>query len=417
MEKLPTMFIGSSSEGKEVAEYWQAALEQHCDSDVWDQHIFQPGNETLNGLLDASRRYDFATLVLSPDDLTDKRGTSSYSPRDNVIFELGMFLSTLGRERVFILKKTGQSLHLPSDLLGSNLLQYSDRKTVNLRAQLNPPALKARESMEKLGRRVMGTNLATIDPDPLRFASDLTAGLSNGAAGIRVSVADPDAQLHWRGNLLAVLAEQFMTRCSDAYAIWLRPKGPDSPLEPFLYRNLPDNYEHYSFHRDEGLAGRVWSRGIAAAHSASAPHPWWMFREGCENTTYLCAPVGDAGRSGGVLAVGSDSGFAVEKTDATFVQLLASLLASSLDDTRADERRILRDRLAHLNATLEPYTASRPAHRREVKIHDLIVAAAQTLLIADPFIAALETLEGDLESGSVTCGTLRMNLAQIGAVL
>ena len=47
----PTMFIGSSTEGKETAEYLQAALVAHCEADVWDQHSFNPRAEVLGRLL------------------------------------------------------------------------------------------------------------------------------------------------------------------------------------------------------------------------------------------------------------------------------------------------------------------------------------------------------------------------------
>src|SRR5688500_286155 len=114
----PTMFIGSSSEGKETAEYLQAALESRCESDVWDQHVFAPSQETLGRLLGATSAYDFATLVLTDDDIVERRGTMGVVPRDNVILELGLFLGALGRERVFILTNSSQPLTLPTDLLG-----------------------------------------------------------------------------------------------------------------------------------------------------------------------------------------------------------------------------------------------------------------------------------------------------------
>jgi predicted nucleotide-binding protein len=46
--------------------------------------------------------FDFAILVLTPDDLTQSRGKQQPSPRDNVVFELGLFIGALGRDRVFM---------------------------------------------------------------------------------------------------------------------------------------------------------------------------------------------------------------------------------------------------------------------------------------------------------------------------
>ena len=48
-----------------------------------------------------SLKTDFAVLVLTPDDITLSRGTTIASPRDNAIFELGLFMGTNGRNRTF----------------------------------------------------------------------------------------------------------------------------------------------------------------------------------------------------------------------------------------------------------------------------------------------------------------------------
>jgi hypothetical protein len=40
LNDLPSVFIGSSSEGKEVAEYIQLALEEYCEITLWSQGVF-----------------------------------------------------------------------------------------------------------------------------------------------------------------------------------------------------------------------------------------------------------------------------------------------------------------------------------------------------------------------------------------
>ena len=41
-------------------------------------------------------RFDFAILVLTADDLVASRDVLSTAPRDNVLFELGLFMGGLG---------------------------------------------------------------------------------------------------------------------------------------------------------------------------------------------------------------------------------------------------------------------------------------------------------------------------------
>jgi GAF domain-containing protein len=423
---LPSLFIGSSSEGKDVAEYLQASLDGHCQPEVWDQGVFEPTGETLGRLLRSAAEYDFAVLVLTPDDLLERRGRTSWAPRDNVLFELGLFLGGMGRDRVFMVCRQDHDLALPTDLFGVTTIRYQPWDRPNLRAQLNPAALAIREAIKTVGMRSADrrpTGSPPADPaapsfrDVVRFIADLAGSIATGAAGVRLDIADPDRQRRWRGTLLAMLAEIFLHRAPDSYVAWLRPtaKSPDA-LTLFLHRNLPDDYDHYPFGRDEGLAGRAWSRGITAAHSAAMPHEWWKLREGCENLTYLCAPVGQPGASGGVLGVGSDSGFTVQDEDLDIVQLFAQLLATSMESgsTRAEERRLLRERVEALDNSLAPYSVSKSVHPQEVVLHNLLIVAVQELYPADPIIRALRPVDPEANPPS---GLLRTGLSQIRATL
>ena len=47
--------------------------------------------------MNALDQFDFAVMILSPDDMTESRDQSYASPRDNVLFELGLFMGRLGR--------------------------------------------------------------------------------------------------------------------------------------------------------------------------------------------------------------------------------------------------------------------------------------------------------------------------------
>lgn len=112
------MFIGSSGAGKLTAEMIQMLLVDAVDCTVWHQGVFGLSSGTLESLVAAVDDYDFATLVLTPDDALEQRGIVGRSPRDNVLFELGLFMGALGRERTFIVQSRTQPLLLPTDLAG-----------------------------------------------------------------------------------------------------------------------------------------------------------------------------------------------------------------------------------------------------------------------------------------------------------
>jgi hypothetical protein len=149
-----TVFIGSSSEGKRYAEYLQAALDEYCESAVWDQGTFGLSESSLHALVSESQRVDFAVLVLTPDDLTLARDLERPSARDNVIFEVGLFVGALGPERTVIVRANDVDLSLPSDLAGITTCTFRSQRTdANLRAAVNPAALRIREVLQDLGKR------------------------------------------------------------------------------------------------------------------------------------------------------------------------------------------------------------------------------------------------------------------------
>ena len=117
MEKRPTVFIGSSSEGLPVANAFKKKFGKKAIVDVWNAgQVFRQGEGYLESLLNASSLYEFAILVFTSDDTTTIRDQTHATPRDNVLFEFGLFLGRLGRRRSYVVAQ--DKLRLPSDLLG-----------------------------------------------------------------------------------------------------------------------------------------------------------------------------------------------------------------------------------------------------------------------------------------------------------
>jgi hypothetical protein len=155
------MFIGSSFEGKLVAETIQEDLDYEVTSTVWHQGVFGLSGGTLETLVASLDEYDFATLVLTADDLIEKRQISGKSPRDNVLLELGLFIGALGRYRTFIVHSRTNPPMLPTDLAGITTATYEERP--NLRAALGPACTNIKRAISKHGIRRKPSSDGTLD--------------------------------------------------------------------------------------------------------------------------------------------------------------------------------------------------------------------------------------------------------------
>lgn len=121
---VPKVFIGSSSEALDVARALKRGLASpEVEVKVWAD-AFLPGKYTLEVLQQAAEDADFAVLVLAADDVIEMRKQRRSITRDNVLFELGLFLNALGRERTFALSEQVPDLRILSDIEGVTRLVY-----------------------------------------------------------------------------------------------------------------------------------------------------------------------------------------------------------------------------------------------------------------------------------------------------
>ena len=119
----PSLFIGSSSEGLEFARAARGLLDQDAEVTLWNEGFFRLGDTFIESLLNGLPRFDFALLVVTPDDFVRTRDVEAFGPRDNVLFELGLFMGHLGRSRTFLLRQAG-AVKLPTDLSGMTAAAY-----------------------------------------------------------------------------------------------------------------------------------------------------------------------------------------------------------------------------------------------------------------------------------------------------
>jgi len=147
----PTLFIGSSTEALPYAQALGVQLSGDAEVTVWNEGVFDPGRGFLEALVNAIERFDFAALLLTGDDMIVTQETTILAPRDNLMFELGLFMGRLGRARTFAVVPRVK-MKLPSDLAGVTLLYFdADRSDGNDVAALSTAAFKIRQAIKDLG--------------------------------------------------------------------------------------------------------------------------------------------------------------------------------------------------------------------------------------------------------------------------
>ena len=145
----PRIFLGSSGAQAKLLQAITRGLKDIADVEPWTT-TFNPGRSTLDRLVELSQEVDFAAFVFAQDDwtTTDASESGQASPRDNVVFEAGLFGGALGIRRTFILHATGSKL--PTDLLGLTSVRYDPATTASEVRAINQ---KLRNAIETEGRR------------------------------------------------------------------------------------------------------------------------------------------------------------------------------------------------------------------------------------------------------------------------
>lgn len=145
----PKLFIGSSQKNLRVAQVLAENLEECAEVTTWKEGVFGLNQGFLETLLKKLEDYDFAAFVLAPDDMTATTGEAKPSPRDNVLFESGLFMGVLGRERVFLVYDQSVSLKIPSDLAGVTLAAYDGTRIGG-----DDAAAAVRKACRQIGDRI-----------------------------------------------------------------------------------------------------------------------------------------------------------------------------------------------------------------------------------------------------------------------
>lgn len=146
------VFIICSVEALPIARAIQNAFEHDPFlSVIWTDGVFKAANYPLEDLEREIDNSDFAIAIAHADDLTASRGQDWPSPRDNVVFELGLFMGRLSRARAILMEPREDKVKLPSDLAGVTTITYRYEKGADAAALLAPACNKLREHIVALG--------------------------------------------------------------------------------------------------------------------------------------------------------------------------------------------------------------------------------------------------------------------------
>lgn len=148
----PQVFIASSVEGLPVADAINSNLDHDTYPTLWRAGTFRLGSSTIDDLVKKSSAVDFAVFVFTPDDLAQIRESEKHVVRDNVLFELGLFIGALGKERCYIVSPRDTDMHLPSDLLGVTRATYvSGRPDGDIESALNAACKQIKDEIKRHG--------------------------------------------------------------------------------------------------------------------------------------------------------------------------------------------------------------------------------------------------------------------------
>jgi predicted nucleotide-binding protein len=122
----PCIFVGSSSDAKDVAYEVKNKLGSIAHCDVWDEGLFKDNKTNIENIEDFINGYEYSVFIFNNDDKLFERNKKSV-PRDNVLLEYGMFVQKNTRNKTFFIVPNGfkdfdftkdDGVHIATDLAG-----------------------------------------------------------------------------------------------------------------------------------------------------------------------------------------------------------------------------------------------------------------------------------------------------------
>ncbi|MFZ1617775.1 MAG: nucleotide-binding protein, partial [Flavobacteriales bacterium] len=198
---MPTIFIASSVSTLKVASEIKSSLLHIAEVTIWNEGVFGLSSYTLEALERVAKEFDFGIFIMGADDFRQKNkdGIITLIPRDNVVFECGMFIGSLGRKRTFIIiPKHISNLVLPTDLHGVIYGSYSINDDGNLNfietAREVSNAISDAEKTVDNENHILGKNSTKINIEP----------------GVQYSARSNNSLIHHNGRLAPIYTGNFL---------------------------------------------------------------------------------------------------------------------------------------------------------------------------------------------------------------
>ncbi len=236
--RKPRIFIASSLEGINIANAINECLDYDAELVHW-KDSFKLSSSTIDNLIEKSRTVDFAVFVFTPDDLSTIRERNHAVARDNVLFELGLFIGSLSKERYFIVKPRDVEMHFPTDLIGLTPADFDgNRSDDDLTQAVNAPCIKIKKEITRLGIASEDTNIIKARTKKTDFNYNI------GASELRLLLLVFDKSVHLTEGVPS--GELFNNTTQDDFfpiaAIKLERLG-------FLEKSISieHNWEHFTY--------------------------------------------------------------------------------------------------------------------------------------------------------------------------
>lgn len=176
--RRPKLLIASSSEGVEYAKALKVLLTPNIDSDVWIEGFFEAGDFTLETLEEHSREYDGALVVATADDQVTSRNKETPAPRDNLVFEFGLFVAVFGRRRALLLVEAEAGVKVPTDVAGLTYLPFQRTSVAgegleSAAAEIRRLAKRWKDSLLEKERKATVERLLRLSIDEVQDRSDI----------------------------------------------------------------------------------------------------------------------------------------------------------------------------------------------------------------------------------------------------
>lgn len=165
----PKVFIGSSGLKYKIVEAIADRLSDEVEAHPW-KSAFPVGEMTLESLVAEAHRVDFGIFVFGAD---DRLASDVDVPRDNVVYEAGLFAGVLGTDRSLIAHE--EEVKTPTDLKGMTVAKFPRSRSAEDIADAVCPVLL--EAIRGKGAKRWASVAGTLAGDWWQFSLAADGGI------------------------------------------------------------------------------------------------------------------------------------------------------------------------------------------------------------------------------------------------